>query len=92
VVASVVAARAVENLAYVVCVNQAGEVGPLRFRGASCVTDPLGRRVAELGAGEGLAFADLDLGLVDRLREGADARSYPLLTDRRPDLYEPLAQ
>jgi omega-amidase len=92
VIASVVAARAVENLVYVVCVNQTGDVGSLRFRGASCAIDPLGRPIAELGEREGLAFAELDLGFVDRLRDGEDARSYPLLADRRPDLYEPLAQ
>jgi predicted amidohydrolase len=90
VLASVVAARAVENLAYVVCANQAGSAGSLSFRGASCVIDPLGRSLAELGAAEGVAFADLDLGLVDRLRDRSDVRSYPLLADRRPDLYGPL--
>ncbi|MDX6472817.1 MAG: hypothetical protein QOK22_1633, partial [Gaiellaceae bacterium] len=30
---------------------------------------------------------ELDLGLVDRLRDTTDARTYPLLDDRRPDLY-----
>jgi predicted amidohydrolase len=86
----VVAARAVENLAHVVCVNQAGEIGGMRFQGASCVVDPLGRTVLELGPGEELATVDVDLGLADRLRDRTDERSYPLLRDRRPELYGPL--
>jgi predicted amidohydrolase len=83
----VVAARAVENVAYVVCVNQSGPAGELRFLGASCVIDPLGEVVMALGAGAALGFADLDLEWVDRLRGGRDGRTYPLLDDRRPDLY-----
>jgi predicted amidohydrolase len=83
----VVAARAVENVAYVACVNQAGASGELRFLGASCVIDPLGEPVTALGAQEALGFADVDLEWVDRLRSGRDRRTYPLLDDRRPDLY-----
>jgi predicted amidohydrolase len=83
----VVAARAIENVAHVVCVNQSGPVGDLRFLGASCVLDPLGQVVAALGAEDELGFADVDLEWVDRLRAGADQRAYPLLDDRRPDLY-----
>lgn len=87
VMQSVVAARAVENVAYLVCVNQAGTVGPFRFRGSSCVLDPLGRSVATLGDEEALELVDLDLGWVSRLRDGRDGQTYPLLRDRRPDLY-----
>jgi predicted amidohydrolase len=85
-----VAARAVENVAYVVCVNQSGESGALRFLGASCAVDPLGEPVLTLGAADELGFADIDLEWVDRLREGRDLRTYPLLQDRRPDLYAEL--
>jgi predicted amidohydrolase len=87
----VVAARAVENVAHVVCVNQAGTVGGLRFLGASCAIDPLGEPVASLGGEEQLGFADLELELVDRLRDGRDRRAYPLLEDRRTDLYGEIA-
>ncbi len=83
----VVAARAVENVAYVVCVNQSGAIGDLRFLGASCVLDPLGQVVAALGAEDELGFADVDPEWVDRLRGGDDERAYPLLEDRRPELY-----
>lgn len=87
VLEKVAAARAVENVAYLVCVNQCGTVGPFRFRGASCVLDPLGEALVTLGDEEALAVAELDLGLVDRLRDRSDPRTYPLLDDRRPDLY-----
>ena len=67
--------------------NQCGEVGPFHFRGASRVLDPLGEPLVLLGDDEALAVADIDLGLVDRLRDRTDARTYPLLDDLRPDLY-----
>jgi predicted amidohydrolase len=88
VMQSVIEARAVENVAYLVCINQAGSVGPFRFRGSSCVLDPLGRTVLELGNDEGLEVVDLDLEWVARLRNRTDERTYPLLDDRRPDLYD----
>ncbi len=91
VMQSVVAARAVENVAYLVCVNQAGTVGPFDFRGSSCVVDPLGRSVTQLGREDALEVADLDLDWVSRLRDQRDLRTYPLLDDRRPELYGDLA-
>jgi predicted amidohydrolase len=87
VIEKVAAARAVENIVYLVCVNQCGAVGPFRFRGASTVLDPLGEPLVTLGNEDALAVVELDLGLVDRLRDRTDPRTYPLLDDRRPDLY-----
>jgi predicted amidohydrolase len=87
VLEKVAAARAVENVAYLVCVNQCGDVGPFRFHGASRVIDPLGDAVVTLGNEDTLLVAELDLGLVDRLRDRSDPRTYPLLEDRRPGLY-----
>ena len=86
----VATARAVENVAHVICVNQSGTVGDLRFRGASCVVDPLGEVAVTLGAEAQLAVADIDLDWTQRLRDGRDARTYPLLDDRRPELYGPI--
>jgi predicted amidohydrolase len=86
-----VAARAVENVAYVVAVNQCGTVGDLRFPGESCVVDPLGAVVVALGDGTELATVDIDLSSVQRLREQTDPRTYPLLADRRPELYGPIS-
>jgi 5-aminopentanamidase len=86
VLEAVAAARAVENLAFVVCVNQCGEVGGRRFHGRSRVIDPLGTVRCRLGDEPGMAIADVDLDLVTRLRSRADTASYPLLDDRRTDL------
>ena len=90
VLEKVAAARAVENVAYLVCVNQCGTFGSYRFRGGSRVLDPLGEAVVTLGDEDALAVAELDLVLVDRLRDRSDPRTYPLLDDRRPDLYTTL--
>lgn len=79
--------RAVENIAYVVCVNQSGTVGELEFMGLSCVIDPLGEMVVDLANETELALVDVDLDLVRRLRDGSDARTYPLYNHRRPELY-----
>ncbi len=87
----VVPARAVENVAYVVCVNQCGTVGEYRFRGGSCAVDPLGETCVCLGDEAGLGVVDIALDWTSRLREGADKRSYPLLDDRRVELYAPIA-
>ena len=87
---NIVPARAVENLFYVLCANQCGNVGPFTFQGGSCVVDPLGQMCVLLGNEEGLAISDIDLDWVSRLRDRQDTRSYPLLADRRPDLYEAL--
>jgi predicted amidohydrolase len=87
VLEKVAAARAVENVVYLVCVNQCGVVGPYRFRGASTALDPLGEPLVTLGDEDALAVVELDLALVDRLRDRSDPRTYPLLDDRRPDLY-----
>ena len=83
----VLAARAVENLAFVAAVNQAGAVGDLRFAGGTCVVDPLGETVASAGEGDDVVVADVDLAWVDRLRGSDDPSTYPLLADRRPGLY-----
>lgn len=85
---AVMAARAVENLAWVVCANQAGRQGPFRFRGGSCVVDPLGRTVVRLGEEDvALEVVEIDLALADRLRDRRDDATYPFLDDRRGDLY-----
>ena len=77
-------ARAIENQCYVAAVNQCGpEVfrgGSVKYCGMSAVFDPWGEIVAECPPDEeNLAFADIDLGLVDEIR----AR-IPVFSDRRP--------
>jgi predicted amidohydrolase len=82
----IVTARAIENVAYVVCANQSGEQGTLRFHGRSKIVDPLGNTVTEMGELAGLAAVDLDLCWVSRLRSSLDRATYPLLADRLPDM------
>jgi predicted amidohydrolase len=82
----IVAARAIENVAYLVCANQNGAPGTLRFHGRSKIVDPLGNTIVELGEQAGLAAAELDLHWVRRLRASLDRATYPLLADRLPDM------
>ncbi len=82
----IVAARAIENLAYVACANQTGTLGLTRFHGGSRIIDPVGRTVAQMGDEVGIISAEVDLNWVTRLRSSADPASYPLLADRRPQL------
>ncbi|WZH36611.1 MAG: carbon-nitrogen hydrolase family protein [Microbacterium enclense] len=70
------AARALDNGMYVVFSGLIG--APHAFIGGSAVFDPLGRRIATVGEGEHLAFADLEPRVVaetrDRQRMWADHR------------------
>jgi predicted amidohydrolase len=82
----IVAARAIENVAYLVCANQNGAPGTLRFHGRSKIVDPMGNTIMEMGGQAGLASAELDLHWVRRLRASPDRATYPLLADRLPDM------
>ena len=75
-------ARAIENLAYVVGVNRTGEGGGVRYAGDSVAFSPWGEVLAEAGEAETVLFCDAD-------PEGvADARArFPALEDRRPAAY-----
>lgn len=59
------AARAHENLAYLVAADQAGK----SFIGRSVAVDPWGRALAELGEEEGVLAAELDPSEVEEARE-----------------------
>jgi predicted amidohydrolase len=77
-------ARAIENQAYVVGVNRAGEGGGLRYAGDSVAIDPLGETLAEAtpDAGQTTLIAEIDPAVV------ANARvKFPALTDVRPEAY-----
>jgi predicted amidohydrolase len=84
-------ARAIENIIYVAGVNQCGTIGDLSFSGGSCVVDPLGEAIVLLDGETGLAIAELDLDWAGRLRDQRDPQTYPLLADRRPELYEAIS-
>lgn len=72
-------ARAIENLAYVVGVNRAGSDPHLSYPGASLVVGPKGEILAEAGAEPGLIRAELDH---DALRQWR--RDFPALSCLNP--------
>jgi predicted amidohydrolase len=76
---SLVRARAIENLAYVVAAGQHGtHPGGRTTFGHSMIVDPWGEVIAELAAGDGIAAADIDTTMPDRLRA-----EFPVLEHRR---------
>ncbi len=76
---TLVRARAIENLAYVVAPGQCGRHPDKRNTyGHSMIVDPWGRVLAEHSDGEGIIAATLDPELPTRLR-----REFPVLANRR---------
>jgi len=75
-------ARAIENLAFVVGVNRAGEGDGVRYAGGSAAFSPWGDVLAEAGAAEEVLFCDVDPAAAAKARE-----TFPALRDRRPDAY-----
>ncbi len=73
-------ARAIENAAYVVAAAQSGthQDGRSTF-GHSLVIDPWGRIILDMGAGQGVGFAEIDLAEVEKARN-----QIPVLDHRRP--------
>ena len=86
---AVAAARAVENVAYLICVNQTGQVQDLDFYGGSRVVDPLGQTVCHLGQEVGIAVIELDLEWVARLRAAPAGATFEFATDRQRELRGP---
>ncbi|WP_353112178.1 carbon-nitrogen hydrolase family protein [Microbacterium sp.] len=62
---TLLAARAIESTSYVIAADHPGPIGV----GHSQIVDPQGVVVAGIGAGEGVALAPLDAGLVARTRD-----------------------
>ncbi len=76
---ALLAARAIENQAYVVGVNRVGTGGGVRYLGDSAVVDPFGVEVAGAPEGqEAVLYADIDLEKVQKIRT-----RFPFLNDRR---------
>ena len=78
---ALLAARAIENQAYVVGVNRCGRDPHAEYPGRSLVVDPRGRVVADAGTGEGVLAAELDLAALAAYR-----REFPALADLRREL------
>ncbi|MDE0944349.1 MAG: carbon-nitrogen hydrolase family protein [Alphaproteobacteria bacterium] len=78
-------ARATENQCWVVASGQYG-VDPssgIGYVGRSMVVDPWGTIVATASDDEGIITTEIDLSFSDEVK-----RRYPLMDQRRPDLYE----
>ena len=72
-------ARAVENLAYVIAPGQTGtHPDERRTYGHSVIVDPWGKVLGELEQGSGVVVAPIDLARTERLR-----KEFPALTNRR---------
>jgi len=75
---TLLAARAIENQAYVIGVNRVGQSGELEYSGDSRVVDPWGEPIALAASIETMIVAEVDPAVV------ADARQrFPFLRDRR---------
>lgn len=79
-----VRARATENQVFVVASGQVGTepASGISFVGRSMIADPWGTIVATASDVDGVVTAHLDLGLIEVMRS-----RYPLLDQRRPELY-----
>ena len=75
---TLLAARAIENQAYVVGVNRVGSGGGLDYSGDSRIVDPFGELVAEAADGEAVLVAEIDPARVIDVRT-----RFPFLDDRR---------
>src|SRR5680860_1209721 len=73
-------ARAVENQVFVVAANQVGRNGEgLESYGRSMIVDPWGIVLAQVGDGEGIAVAELDLLNLEQVRANLPALNHPVL-------------
>jgi len=75
-------ARAIENQAYVIGVNRAGDGNGLHYAGDSAAIAPLGETIVEADEREQVLFCDVDPEVVKKLRT-----RFPALSDRRPEAY-----
>jgi predicted amidohydrolase len=75
---TMIRARALENGSYVIAPDQVGNI----YIGHSMLVDPFGRIMLDMDEREGLEVVDLDLRLVQEVRQ-----KLPLLQNRRNDIY-----
>ena len=75
-------ARAIENQMVIVACNRVGSSKGTDFFGHSCILDPWGELLIELGEDEMLGTAVVDIANVAEVRA-----KIPVFEDRRPDVY-----
>lgn len=76
-------ARAVDNQVFTVGCSQARQEGGYVSYGHSLIVSPWGDVVAELDEKEGMLLQDIDLDLVEQIRE-----QLPFISQRRTDIYD----
>jgi N-carbamoylputrescine amidase len=80
---TVIASAAITNSLYVMRVNRTGSEENLDFYGMSFVADPEGEVIGgPTGTGDGVLLAEIDTERVAETR-----REWPIMKERRPDLY-----
>ncbi|NPV57800.1 MAG: carbon-nitrogen family hydrolase [Anaerolineae bacterium] len=80
---TLLSARALENQYFLAAANAVGTVGRETFGGNSAVLNPWGRTlVSGDEKNEALLSIDIDLSEVERIRQ-----EFPVVYDRRPDIY-----
>jgi N-carbamoylputrescine amidase len=82
---TVMRGHAIANCLAVLAVNRCGTEGQITFYGGTFLAGPMGELLAELGPGEGILEAEVDLDAIDRARALS-----PFFRDRRTDTYGPL--
>lgn len=82
----IIPARAYENQVYVAYANHSGNADGFEYIGLSSICGPDGAVLAAAGKGEELIYA-----VCDAAHQSAVRQTDPLLADRRPELYFPLA-
>lgn len=82
---TLLAARAIDCLAWVLGVNRVGKAPGATHLGGTALLDPLGHPVSELELTQGVVRGDADPTAVTDLRS-----RYPFLKDRRPGVYRSL--
>lgn len=75
-------ARAIENQMFIAACNHVGRDQGRKFFGHSAIYDPWGETVVEAGEVETLLTAQIDLDLVEEVRQ-----RIKVFADRRPDFY-----
>ena len=86
VASHVIPARAYENQVYLAYANHSGTDDGLDYIGLSSICGPDGRILAAAGKEEDILYAT-----IDPAHHASVRKADPLLTDRRPELYAPLA-
>jgi len=74
---TLLAARSIENQAWVIACNQVGQNNEYTLGGNSMVINPMGEIIAELGTTEGVLTVEIDVSIAENWRD-----KFPVLKDR----------